>query len=239
MIAYHGKQEIKDKYVARMKGHMRADDLQKSVYWKHGKGCAVGCTLHTHDHTVAEEEIGVPAQLMHLQDTIFERLRAPEHKVFPLAFLEAITPGADLLLVWPKFAAWLILDGEHGVVRFNDDERVRYVGELFLRVVNGEMVRPGQWDAAGVAAGVAAWDAGNTGDAAWDAAGAAADAARDARDAAWDAAWDAGDAGAAARAAARAAGAAARDAGAAGAAARAAATRAQRDKLLELLKEAK
>lgn len=46
LIAFHGKQSIKDEYLARVRAHKAADEIIKGVYWEKGKGCAVGCTVH-------------------------------------------------------------------------------------------------------------------------------------------------------------------------------------------------
>jgi hypothetical protein len=40
LIAFHGSQEIKDKYIARVKAHQEADQIIKGQYWENGKGCA-------------------------------------------------------------------------------------------------------------------------------------------------------------------------------------------------------
>jgi len=59
MIAYHGKQQIKDKYLSRVKAHREADALTQGVAWENGKGCAVGCTLESYDHELYETELGL------------------------------------------------------------------------------------------------------------------------------------------------------------------------------------
>ena len=89
-----------------------------------------------------------------------------------------------------EFLHWLLVDPEHGVIRFaTEDERpcIEAVADLHKRALQGNVVLDEEWRRA--------WDAAR--DAAWDAAWAAA------RDAAWAAARDA--ARDAARAAARAA----------------------------------
>jgi hypothetical protein len=45
LIAFHNDQKIKDKYLARVEAHRKADEIIKGKYWENGKGCAVGCTL--------------------------------------------------------------------------------------------------------------------------------------------------------------------------------------------------
>jgi hypothetical protein len=234
MKAYHNDPAIKEKYIARMKAHIAADELIRGTGWEDGKGCAVGCTLDKYDHSAYPEELGFPESLGRLEDTIFEEMSYEKSKLFPLQFLEAVEPGVDLEMVIPKFLHWLLVDPEHGVIRFAVDDRQRKiiddVADLYSHWIGGDKPDKKLWDAAGAAAGAAAraaWDAARAaaGAAAWAAAGDAAgdaawDAARAARaaagDAAWAAAWDA----------ARAAGDAAR------------AFDFQAEKLIELLKAA-
>jgi hypothetical protein len=72
MKAYHGKIEIKKKYLNRVLAHRKADELiQGYGCWKDGKG-------------------------------------------WPERFLKAITPGADLSLVWDRFASRLLTDPAGG-----------------------------------------------------------------------------------------------------------------------------
>lgn len=64
--------------------------------WENGKGCAIGCTLEGYDHERYPIELGIPVELAHLEEQIFEGLSNGEAKDFPLEFLEAIPLGADL-----------------------------------------------------------------------------------------------------------------------------------------------
>ena len=102
--AYHGDQAIKDKYLARIRAHAAADALTQGIGWDDGKGCAVGCTLEAYDHSLYPIELGIQEWLAHLEDRIFEGLPAAEAMTWPEAFLEAITPGADLEPVRHKLA---------------------------------------------------------------------------------------------------------------------------------------
>lgn len=47
LLSFHGKQSIKDKYIKRLKLHYKMDEIVKGKYWENGKGCAVGCTIHS------------------------------------------------------------------------------------------------------------------------------------------------------------------------------------------------
>ena len=86
MKAFHGDKAVKEKYLNRVLAHQAADEIIKGKYWQGGKGCAVGCTIHSDDHYGYEHEIGVPAWLAFLQDKIFEGLPNAESKKFPADF---------------------------------------------------------------------------------------------------------------------------------------------------------
>jgi hypothetical protein len=148
MIAYHGNPAIKSKYVRRIEAHRKADELIQGCTWEsngHQRGCAVGCCFHAYDHSRGPIEIGVPEVLIRLQDAIFEGLSQSEAVLWPTAFLKAIKPGADLSLVWPRLAVWLLVNPTHGVIRFSGSDRgvreaVERVAGLWQRVVDGESV---------------------------------------------------------------------------------------------------
>jgi hypothetical protein len=256
MEAFLGKTEVKNKYLSRVRAHREADELIKGKYWEHGKGCAVGCTIHSDEHSNYETLLGIPEVLARLEDGIFEALPNGAAMLWPERFLSAIEPGADLSLVWPRFAVWMLVDEKWGVLQFASSKRARKsiqdVAGAYESVVNGS-VETRDWaalrsaaaaDAAGrwaaTAAAAARWAAARWADAAAAAASWADAAAADAAAAAADARWAAAAARWAATAAAAARWAAARWAATADAAARwaAAAGRwrsAQAEKLLELL----
>ena len=194
MKAFHGKKEIKAKYIARLKAHYDADEIVKGVYWEDGKGCAVGCTLHSGNHKAYEVELGIPEVLARLEDSIFEGLSPKDAKEFPLNFLNAVNVGSDLSQVGDKFLHWLLVDPKHGVIKYATNKKVvQDVADLYERKINGETINRDVWEAADAAArDTAAADAAAAAAAASDT-GAAADAA------AYGAAYAAADARAATR----------------------------------------
>ncbi len=113
--AFHGKQEVKDKYIERVQAHATADEIVKGKYWEDGKGCAVGCTIEGSDHERYETELGIPEQIAHIEDALFEELPNGTAKAFPLKFLEAIPVGADLSLVCAKLVVWQFEDEKYGL----------------------------------------------------------------------------------------------------------------------------
>jgi hypothetical protein len=198
MIAYHGDPSIKEKYLARVRAHRAADNLVRGVGWKDGKGCAIGCTLESYDHERYPIELGIPVKLARLEDAIFEGLPDDEAMEWPERFLSAIRPGADLSMVWPRFAVELLIDPEHGAAaHVEQDSRVigtiGSVVDLYKRQIAGDDPPVAEWTAARARAddmwSDAVWAAAGT-DAVWAAmATAKAVAARAASAAAESAAW--------------------------------------------------
>jgi hypothetical protein len=198
LIAFHGKAAVKKKYVARVQAHQKADEIVQGFYWAGGKGCAVGCTIEGNEHARYETELGIPRIIARLEDRIFEGLTNGKAKAFPLKFLSAIKVGADLSLVWPKFAVWLLVDKTNGVIKHakTDEQRkvITDVANLYRRVIKGETVDVNTWIAARRAADASAYaaDASASADAAYASASAyAADASADASAYAADASADA------------------------------------------------
>lgn len=143
LIAFHGQQSIKDKYVARVKAHAEADQIIKGKYWEDGKGCAVGCTIEGNEHKRYETELGIPESIAYLEDGIFEGLSNEEAMKFPLEFIEAIPVGADLSKVTIQFKIWLLMDKKHGVIQYADARTkkvIRKIVALHKRELLGETV---------------------------------------------------------------------------------------------------
>jgi len=125
MHAFYGNQELKSGLIDQVRGHRLADQIRHGFYWQNGKGCAVGCAIHTGDkpHEECERRYGVLRLLVRLQDGIFEGLPSPEDVYWGERFWGAIPVGADLSLVWPQFALELLRDPGHGVLRYIQAER--------------------------------------------------------------------------------------------------------------------
>ncbi len=215
LLAFHGDPKIKAKYLTRVRAHRAADQLVQGYgYWRDGKGCAVGCTIHGDSHTTYETELGIPWQIAVIEDDLFEAQPVELARTWPERFLKAIPVGADLSLVGKRWYAWLVRDLLNLPELPEDAARaVRGMADLMDRSLAGDEPSATQWREAESAAWDAwdarhAWAARHAWDAwaawaarhAWDAW--AARAARAAR-AAW-AAWAARAAWAAAFTAARA-----------------------------------
>jgi hypothetical protein len=151
MVAYLGDAKIKTKYLKRVQAHYKADEIIHGIYWENGKGCAVGCTIEGSQHSRYETELGIPQTIAYLEDRIFEGLSNGKAKEFPVKFLKAIKPGADLSLVTPKFMVWMLKEqeGYAGPKAFPDVLGVlRQVAALWQRVIDGDEVKKNEWSAA-------------------------------------------------------------------------------------------
>ena len=187
MRAFHGNSEIKAKYLARVRAHRAADELIRGEGWDGHRGCAIGCTLDGYDHSRYPIELGIPEQLAHLEDWLFEHLPVADAMAWPERVLTAIHVGADLSRVWPEFAIWMLTDPEHGVSQYAVDGGTRAsiagVADLYRRT---DDVSQDEWAAAREAAWVTSERAARV--AAWVTSARAARVATWAADAVWDAA---------------------------------------------------
>src|ERR1700692_2355687 len=60
MLSFLGDKKLKSKYLTRVRAHAKADEIVKGQYWENGKGCNIGCAVHTSDnpHATWAKEIG-------------------------------------------------------------------------------------------------------------------------------------------------------------------------------------
>ena len=180
--------------LAQLHTHAVEDAIIKGKYWKDGKGCAVGCTIHSNNHAEYEPRFGIPQMLAQLEDCIFEGLPNDKAKEWPIRFMSSICPGSDLSCVGWKFLYWLLTDEKinpginHPMVR----DAVRQCADVLLSLTKGESAAESAanaaWSAARSAAGAAESAAGAAESAAAGAANAAWSAAGAAKSAAWSAA---------------------------------------------------
>jgi hypothetical protein len=123
MTAYHNDPAIKGAILAQLAAHRQADELIKGKYWEDGKGCAVGCTLHSYaivtgrtdfgfsDHAVYDDILGHGGQMLgRLGDKIFEGLPNGKAVLWPERFMSAFVPGGDYSRVGWQFLHWLLTD---------------------------------------------------------------------------------------------------------------------------------
>ena len=138
MLTFHGNPEIKEERIAQVRAHRLADQLIHGQYWEDGKGCAVGCTIHSSDHHAYETELGIPEELAWMEDRIFESLPNGQAMTWPERFLEAIPVGVDLRAshVNKRYALAFLADEKRGAIRrIRNPETKKQAEELaeFLR----------------------------------------------------------------------------------------------------------
>ena len=140
LLAYHNDPKIKEDILLQLKHHYDSDEIVKGEYWENGKGCAVGCTLHSSNHKEYEIRFGIPKILAYLEDGIFEKLPNELSKEWPIRFMDAINVGADLSKVWSKFSIWMLGDPEYGVINFSKNKKViQYIIDLYQRSLTEEV----------------------------------------------------------------------------------------------------
>ncbi len=218
MQAYHNSQDIKDKYVERMKAHIAADELIRGEGFNdQGRGCAVGCTLNKYEHAAFEEELGIPEWLARVEESLFEGMSLEKSKTFPLVFLESIKVGADLDKIRVPFTIFVLesLYANFDHVEFpNVKKSIDDIIHLYKTIglpdkstvwAAARSAAEGAWVSAGVSAEGAWASAVAAAEGAWASAGVSAEAsadalavaavgavwaaARSAVEAAWAAAW--------------------------------------------------
>ncbi len=158
MIAFHGDEAIKTKYLDRIAEHRRLDNLVRGETGRAGKGCSVWCTLNKYEHAAYETELGIPRAIARLEDGLFESLPVELAMEWPQRFLAAIRPGADLSMVLPRFFLWLLVDPTDGVLQFAKSDKskiaISAVAALYVRRIAGDEPKLNEWK---TAAEAAAW----------------------------------------------------------------------------------
>ena len=159
MLAYHGDKKVKAHYLGRVRAHQKADEIVQGYgYWKAGKGCAVGCTLHSGAHAQYPIEMGIPVELAYLEDHFFENLPTDAAKKWPARFLSSIKVGADLSRVYDLWSAWNLIDPVDGVITLVSDaypDIQRIVRETGQACLDGERINSAEAAEAAWAAGAA------------------------------------------------------------------------------------
>jgi hypothetical protein len=171
--AFHGNRQLKEDLLGMIAQHREADAIIQNVYWEldddfnsdsliDGKGCAVGCSINSLNllygkdlwqgsHDYYEPELGIPAYLARLEDSIFEFLSRKECVFWPERFIQAIRVGADLSLIIPQFLLWLLEDPQLGLIGVTksdiDKKRFSAIAELYRQICNHEPLNLGQIDA--------------------------------------------------------------------------------------------
>jgi len=160
-------QELKSALVAEIIKHREQDRVVQGTYGhgngKNFRGCAVGCSIHSlfivtgeyyspRYHQAYEKELGIPTVLGELQDVIHEGLSDEDFPTWPERFMEAVPTEADLSLVFPRFALWLLSDEVYGVLHKVETDEEREVissaiGLCSRTITNGAVLSASVWEA--------------------------------------------------------------------------------------------
>ena len=100
-----------------------------------------------------------PEELVLLETAIFEGLIGADTRTWPGRFSDALKPGTDLSLVWPRFAVWMLSSDDLGLPRHADQAGKLAIGQvvaLHQRTIDADNPAPSEWWAARVAASLAA-----------------------------------------------------------------------------------
>jgi hypothetical protein len=130
-LSFHNDQKIKDKYIKRLEAHYKADEIIKGNYWQNGKGCAVGCTVHSNKHDAYDTELGITWRLALIEDSLFEKLPNDQAKEFPLQFLKAMPVGVNTDNIFKKFIIWNLTDEKEGLIyHIKNNEAIELLKEI-------------------------------------------------------------------------------------------------------------
>jgi hypothetical protein len=94
--------------------------------------------------TDGDQHIGIPMILARLEDRIFRGLDKKRAR-----FLQAPKVGADLSMVWPQFAHWMLVDPHAGVIQFAKTaptrDAIQAVADLFCGWIAGVKPPREEW----------------------------------------------------------------------------------------------
>ena len=117
MDSYLNKPKLKELAIDKLKNAIINNTLvQRKLepdfhkYWENGKGTVIGCISELNEIEDISKMFGIPAQLLLIQDHIFQFLKTEKAQQFGLKFLEAIPIGVDLHFVWKKYFIWLLIE---------------------------------------------------------------------------------------------------------------------------------
>lgn len=96
MLSFLNDSNIKQQYLNQVLSHQNNNEIVQGSYWDGEKGCAVGVTIHSADHSLYESLLGIPKWLAYAEDKIGEGLTLNDAKSWPYDFLNSIPVGVDL-----------------------------------------------------------------------------------------------------------------------------------------------
>ena len=120
-VAFHGKQSLKAHYLDKVAKRINSGYTIYSADGKNNVRLITGTTVDSEDFAVYEKELGIPRTVAILNHYLFKEILSEKRKdaqSFAIKFLESIKPGADLSLVYPKFAHWMLVGPKYGVTNY-------------------------------------------------------------------------------------------------------------------------
>ena len=155
ILAFVNTKVTKSQLLADLAEHRRADRIaQDHTYWRHGRGCAVGCTLRNYapgqeeQHGLYEPLFGIPKYLAVLEDEMFENLPPSTARIWPEWFIEAVPIGADLSDAGLRFAVWMLTSEDSPLAEWRYEPVIERAAGLMARTVNAQDVPPDAWEGA-------------------------------------------------------------------------------------------
>lgn len=156
LIAFFNDKNIKKKYIDRLKQHKKQNEIVHGVYWEDGIGCAVGCTIHSSDHSKYESEMGIPKWLPYIKDQLFEGMQGDKN--FPLRLMKAIPVGTteeQFDTVKHKFLTFCLKKIRKNIKHGTIKDAIQNIIDLHSKAAEGKYITDSEWEAASAAADVA------------------------------------------------------------------------------------
>lgn len=162
-MAFHGSLEVKDKYLSRVRKHIRDREVERMLlvgpwYEEKRRGTPVGCTIHENGYSGYVQQLGIPVWIAELEDWLF--LRSELDVDWPEIFLASIPVG---ITNWDEinhaYCHWLLTDPVWGVISYipktRSNRRVRHALWRFALLHRDKVRTRESWRRAGRQA----WDA--------------------------------------------------------------------------------
>lgn len=130
MLAYHGNEEFRRRFLDEMRWHQKQDRVIQGTYgnnWDHEnfRGCAVGCSInslnrmlkpesdfHSSDFQIYPLHLGWPAWVASVEELIFENISEDSSPdLFPLELSQSVKAGVDLQRVFFPLMIWVVSRG--------------------------------------------------------------------------------------------------------------------------------
>lgn len=127
MTTFFGEPTVKAALLARLEGHRIADEYVQGQYWEKGKGCFIGCAVHSDEVEQFEQTLGLSPYIARLGEYFFEAFDPAQAKRVPLEIIEAIPVGVDDTMVWPRLWQWIVNDSQYGLLHYNFPNHIQVV----------------------------------------------------------------------------------------------------------------